>query len=192
MEKSNENGFTLIEVLISVLVLAVGVIGAARLQMGALQTSQQSAYQTAALQLAAELADKMRVHGNMSGPAGNPYLALDYTSADTALGKPVRTCYASSCDAEEAAIFDIHELKSRIKSVLPGGRIKICRDNRPWDSSAGALTWACTAPPEGGEAAIVIKIGWLGKGARPDGSKQKGAASDFPPGVAMAVKPYAE
>ena len=52
---STEHGFSLIEVLISVFVLAVGVIGAAGMQLTALRTTQQSVFQTKALHLATEM-----------------------------------------------------------------------------------------------------------------------------------------
>src|SRR5690606_15894095 len=58
--ENGENGFSLIEVLVAVFVLAVGVIGAAGMQLAALRTTQQSSFQTRALHLAAEMADYMR------------------------------------------------------------------------------------------------------------------------------------
>jgi prepilin-type N-terminal cleavage/methylation domain-containing protein len=60
MISTQAKGFSLVEVLIAVFVLALGVIGAAGLQLAAVRTSQQSGYQTIAVELANELADKMR------------------------------------------------------------------------------------------------------------------------------------
>jgi len=60
MIEPEHNGFSLIEVLIAVFVLALGVIGVAGMQLTAMRTSQQSAFQTTAVELPAEMADKMR------------------------------------------------------------------------------------------------------------------------------------
>src|SRR5690606_29049477 len=83
MKASTENGFSLIEVLVAVFVLAVGVIGAAGMQLAALRTSQQSSFQTRALHLAAEMADVMRANvGQMKrADAANPYLHVDYRAS---------------------------------------------------------------------------------------------------------------
>ncbi|MFD2273251.1 type IV pilus modification protein PilV [Undibacterium arcticum] len=57
-QNRQQGGFTLIEVLISVFVLALGVIGAAGMQLVAMRTGQQSGAQSLAVQLATEMADK--------------------------------------------------------------------------------------------------------------------------------------
>ena len=192
MGKLRTNGFTLIEVLISVLVLAIGVIGAARMQLAALRTSQQSAYQTAALQLAAEMAEKIRANQRQLASAGvaNPYLSLDYKSSENTLTRPTVMCYTADCGSAELAKFDIYEWESRVKATLPGARVKICRDSKPWDSVAGALVWSCAAQAEVANAPVIIKIGWLGKGVKPDGRAGVDSAQSFPPVIALAVDPY--
>jgi type IV pilus assembly protein PilV len=194
MGKLESSGFTLVEVLVSMLVLAVGMIGTARVQLTALRTAQHSAYQTTALQLAAEIADRMRANNGQAGSGGvsGAFSSIDYSSTVDPLGTPPTMCYASNCGADDLANFDIYEWKSRVKNALPGGRIKICRDAKPWDSAANALTWACTAHvTHAGAASLVIKIGWQGKGASPDGRAIKDATT-VPPSVALTVRPYAE
>ena len=183
------NGFSLIEVLVSVLVLALGVIGAAGMQLTAMRTTQQSEFQTLALQLAAEMADKMRANDSQMKTGGaNPFLSVNYQSAiegePTAPGK---LCYASACNGEELAEFDIYEWKKRVKAALPGGRVLVCRDSAPWDSAKNALTWNCSAGA-GDNASLMIKIGWQGK--NPDGSLIRDAVNVFPPSVALTVEPY--
>jgi type IV pilus assembly protein PilV len=193
VNKSDQIGFTLIEVLISVFVLALGVIGVAGMQLIALRTSQQSAIQSVAAQLATEMADRMRANPEQMklGDSDNPYLKPEnviYNSAvDTGPAAPVKMCYtaAKNCSSAELAEFDIYEWKNRIKAALPGGRVAICRDAAPWDSVTGALGWACNG---GSGTAMVIKIGWQGK--NPDGSLIRDADGRFPPNVAVMVEPY--
>jgi type IV pilus assembly protein PilV len=185
----DRNGFSLIEVLVSMLVLALGVIGAAGMQLTAMRTTQQSEFQTLALQLAAEMADKMRANDSQMKKAGaNPFLAVNYQSAtEGEPPAPGKLCYATECNGEDLAEFDIYEWKKRVKTVLPGGRVLICRDSAPWDGAKSALTWNCSSGSSD-SASVVIKIGWQGK--NPDGSLIRDAVNIFPPNVALTVEPY--
>ncbi len=185
----SQNGFTLIEVLISVLVLALGVIGAAGMQLTALRTTQQSAFQTVALELAAEMAEKMRANATLMQQAEeiNTFLKVNYKATDGEPAAPGKMCFGETaiCNAEELAKFDIYEWEKRIKTALPAGRASICRDTNPWDADAGAFRWACDGASG---ASVVIKIGWQGK--NPDGSLVQNANNEFPPSVAITVEPY--
>jgi type IV pilus assembly protein PilV len=191
MEKRRQGGFSLIEVLVSVFVLAFGVIGAAGMQLTALRTTQQSTFQTAALQLASEMADRMRANDSQVKLEAdhNPFLKVAYPPADGKHEAPDKFCYSKDCSAEELAKFDIYEWEKRVKAALPGGRVVICRDATPWDTAAGAFTWNCD-PGTGDSASIVIKLGWRGKGKNPDGSPIADERQPFPPSVAITVKPY--
>ncbi len=63
MLKSNSNnGFTLIEVLVAVIVLAMGLLGFAALQAVTLKNSQSSYHRSVATQLAYDIADRMRAN----------------------------------------------------------------------------------------------------------------------------------
>jgi type IV pilus assembly protein PilV len=188
-----QSGFTLIEVLISVLVLALGVIGAAGMQLTALRTTQQSAFQTIALDLASEMAEKMRANtGQMKQVDNlNTFMKVNYKSdTDDNPSVPDKMCFdaAVNCNAKELAEFDVYEWETRIKAALPSGSAVICRDANPWDASAGALRWSCDGSGAASSASVVIKIGWQGK--NPDGSLINDADKKFPPSVAITVEPY--
>lgn len=176
-----KKGFSLIEVLVSLLVLAIGVIGAAGMQLAAARTAQQSAFQTFALQLASEMADAMRAGGGQL----ESMWPMDYSSAND--GEPVtpaRFCYVDSCNAQEFVKFQLYEWKKRVKTGLPAGRVLVCHDATPWDSARRSLSWSC----EGGageDAPLVVKLGWQAK--NPDGSLVKDAGSSFPPNVVLTV-----
>ncbi len=57
-----QSGVTLIEILITLLVLAIGLLGLAALQGGALQSGQSSLYRTQATNLSYEITDYVRAH----------------------------------------------------------------------------------------------------------------------------------
>lgn len=179
LKSNRNNGFSLMEVLVALLVLAIGVIGAAGMQLAASRTAQQSAFQTFALQLAAEMADAMRASGDRLEPMS---WAMDYSSAnDGEPAAPAKFCYASSCDAQELAEFQAYEWKKRVKTVLPAGRVLVCRDASPWDSARRSFNWNC----DGGDAPLVVKLGWQAK--NPDGSLVRDVSNSFPPSVVLTV-----
>lgn len=184
------NGFSLVEVLVSILILAIGVIGAAGMQLAATRTTQQSALQTVALQLASEMSDKIRANGAaIRGRLENPFLSVDYNSATQ--GEPVapaKLCFGIDCSDRDLAAFDVYEWERRVKSELPGGRVRICRDISPWDRGTRSLTWDCSPGDANGTAPLVIKLGWQGK--NPDGSLVRSGGAEFPPSVAVTVIAY--
>jgi type IV pilus assembly protein PilV len=179
-------GFTLIEVLVAVFVLAVGIVGAAATQVAALRTRQQSSLMSNAVQLASALADRMRANaGPMhAGDADNPYLGLRYDAAlDGAPPRAAALCYAGTgCSSAQLAKFDVYELKQALHADFPGGRVLVCRDARMWDAGRSALSWDCTGAAG---APIVIKLGWRGK--EHDGSDATDRAGQFAPSVAIVL-----
>lgn len=192
MKKFRPSGFSLIEVLISIFVLALGVIGAAGMQLVAAHTSQQSALQSVAVELATEMADKMRSNSKQmnQADAANPFIFGYDSSTDTpVVPDAAGTCYGNtSCDDAQMAAFDIYNWILRVQQ-LPGGRAEICRDDSPWDSGSGRLQWACHyTAATGNNAPFVIKVGWQGKNV--DGTLIRDADKTFPPSVAITVEPY--
>jgi type IV pilus assembly protein PilV len=180
-------GFTLVEVLVAVFVLAIGIVGAAGAQMAALRTRHQSSLMSNGVQLASGLADRMRANAEQmrAGDALNPYAALRYDAAlDGAPQRPAQLCYAGArCASAQLADFDAYEIKQALYSGFPGGRVLVCRDSRVWDAGRAALGWACAGAAE---APLVIKLGWRSK--QPDGSDAVDRAREFAPSVAIVLR----
>lgn len=179
-------GFTIVEVLVAVLVLALGLIGGTAMQLAALRTRHQSALLSGAVQLASAMAERMRANaGQMQlDDDRNPYLNQAYDAAsDAAPAPPAQLCYgAGACTEAELARFDLFEWKQQIKAGLPGGRFVICRDANRWNAGARGLNWSC----DGNAAApVVIKLGWRGK--NPDGTPIAEADQPYRPAVALTL-----
>ncbi|MGH8856071.1 MAG: type IV pilus modification protein PilV [Telluria sp.] len=161
-------GFTLVEVLVALFVLAVGIVGAGATQLTAQRTRQQSALMSEAAQLAASLASRMQVNAAIAGlpDAANPYLMFSY---DAAAGPPPATspalCFGgATCTPAQLAEFDLHEIRQALHAQFPRGRIEVCRDGSPWDSAHARLRWRC----DGNASALpVVKLGWQGTGDAP-------------------------
>lgn len=187
-----EHGFSLIEVLVSVFVLTVGVIGATGMHLNALRTAQQSTYQTSALHLGADLADSMRANVKQMRLADdlNPYLQVDYQSSSTSARSTNVSCYGVSgdCDTEELARFDIEQLLQRIDSDFPGGRVRICRDAMPWNAKAQRFEWDCAMASSAlAIVPLVIKIGWQEKMLHDKTSEDEAVIA---PGMVLTVAAY--
>lgn len=109
--KTND-GFTLIEVLIAIVVLAVGLIGLAGLQAASLGNNQSAYNRSQATQLAYDLADRMRA--NTAGIA----TYTGFVGVPTA--KP--NCLTiAGCSPTDMAENDLFEWNTAVTTSLPNG-----------------------------------------------------------------------
>ncbi|UVW30087.1 type IV pilus modification protein PilV [Massilia sp. H6] len=154
-------GFTLVEVLVALFVLAVGIAGAGATQLTAQRLRQHAALSSEAAQLAASLAARMRANATIAGlpDAVNPYLGFRYDAADGAPSTSLPCFGSSSCTPAQLAAFDLLELRRALHAQFPGGRITVCRDGAPWDSAASRFRWSCD---NDAGALPVVKLGWHG------------------------------
>lgn len=156
----NSRGFSLIEVLVSIVVLTFGMLGVVGMQSAALRSNTEARLQSTGIVLARELADTIRGNkaiGILTGTS-NPFLVdlqspLIAPSASYCLNVASGTCTTNT----DVANAQLTEWLARVQAELPGARVKSCYDTTPYDSTTGLPQWACTA---GAGAAIVIKIGW--------------------------------
>jgi len=175
-------GFSLIEVLISILVLSFGIFGAMKMQLHSIQMSQQSNFYSTAIELASDMAERMRRNHDQLRPANSsPFLNIHFRSGE---GKPESTdlCHNTNCSPDQSANADIVEWIGQIDTALPNARAVVCRDSSPWNSSTGSLTWDCAADDN---ASIVIKLGWTEKN-----NVEENAEENLAPRFAIAVAPY--
>ena len=107
-------GFTLIEILIAMLVLAVGLLGLAGMQATSLKNNQSAYNRSRATQLAYDLADRMRA--NVIGKAS--YTAILPSSAAE---QKVCSSVTTICTFVDMAQNDLFEWNSSLISSLPSG-----------------------------------------------------------------------
>lgn len=161
--KPYSSGFTLLEILVSIVVLSFGLLGMVGIQAMALKSNSDARQQSAAVQLAGELSEMMR--GNQAVALGltvatNPYLINDYTGA--VLTEPTEKCSAAAgCTSPtNVATWEIYDWLTRVNAAFPGVRVRVCYDKTPYTTS-GIPKWDCDAA--GAAVAgdrISIKIGW--------------------------------
>ena len=164
MQRSQSGGFTLIEVLVALFVLALGVAGAASTQLSSARLRQQAALESEAVQLAASLGARMRVNAaQMALPdASNSYLGFDYDAAGGEPDAPPAECFGTSCNPAQLAAFDLYEAARIVHGAFPGGRIAVCRDAAGWNAASTSFEWTCSG---GLGAPVVVKLGWHTPGA---------------------------
>lgn len=100
-----KRGFSLLEVLITLLVLAIGLLGIASLQLNSLRYASMSAGRNQASVFAEDLAERIRA---------NP--TADYSASTTAVN-----CYNTICNAEQRAAFDLAEVRQQLQTPNMGG-----------------------------------------------------------------------
>lgn len=156
-----QQGFTMIEVLISIILLSIGVLGMVGMQAWALRSNQQARFQGTAVQLSRDLGEMMRSNTAIAGiqaSASDPYLIDD--SAAPASPAGTAACYNAACSTLDLATADAQDWYARAYNSLPGIRVVVCYDSAPYDPTSGLPRWACTPSTTPGNDSPVIKIGW--------------------------------
>ncbi|ESS74046.1 type IV pilus modification protein PilV [Methyloglobulus morosus KoM1] len=117
MHTKFQQGFTLIEVLIAMLVLALGLLGLAALQATTLKNNQNSYYRSQATQFAYDIADRIRANEveALKGAASKYF--MDINAAQQKTGCNSTTGCSSALMAEN----DLYEWESIITGMLPSG-----------------------------------------------------------------------
>ncbi|WP_129647266.1 type IV pilus modification protein PilV [Peristeroidobacter agariperforans] len=105
-----QSGFTIVEVLVALVVLAVGMLGMAGLYVTTLRSSGSALSRMQAVNLAADMADRIRA---------NRLARVAYQTGTTTPAK--QTCVNSgTCTQEQMAENDLFVWQQQIDDVLPG------------------------------------------------------------------------
>jgi type IV pilus assembly protein PilV len=186
---SSEQGFSLIEVLVSILILAFGILAMGGLQLASLRSNQMSSYTSTAATLSKDYSEMMRSNFSVSNvvtvTAGvNPYL-FDTSDTGSYTATPSVDCKTANCTGPEMAVLHVADWAARVKSQLPEGRAVVCRDSTPRNAD-GTFKWAC----DGVGTYATVKIGWADK----RDTKEKGTATFTvsPQLVMVGMTGYAE
>lgn len=105
---SHAKGFSLMEVLIAILIVSVGVLGIAGLQIMSMQNNTSALFRTQANQLAYDIIDRARA---------NP--AADYSHALGAGAPAAPDCTNADCDPTQMASYDLMVWMTDLTTMLP-------------------------------------------------------------------------
>lgn len=116
-------GAGLIEVLISLLVMAVGLLGVLAVQMDGLRSNQRAEYLTEAHLLATDMMNIISAYDAFDDRASTRFINLDSASSFS-----VNNCN-SGCSREQQYQFAGHQWSTQLKQILPFGRGIVQFDN---------------------------------------------------------------
>lgn len=117
----HHRGFTLIEVVVSILVFSMGLLGLAGMQATALRNNNDALMRSIALAQIYDMADRMRA--NPQGLERGLYDAVSGSGSDQKCLYTIDGCTT----VEQVAASDIHEWNSRNAALLPQGTGTVTR-----------------------------------------------------------------
>ncbi|WP_051786458.1 type IV pilus modification protein PilV [Endozoicomonas numazuensis] len=135
---SQSNGFTLIEVLVAVLVLAIGLLGMASLQLISTQSSSSALTRSQATMLAYDLAERMRQNRTEAISGSYDVIKVDASGdQDNAPASP--NCIQIGCNSGQLAQQDVREWLDNITDIAGIGV-----DGAAWRPSIAGATAVIT------------------------------------------------
>lgn len=180
-----QQGFTLVEILVAIVVLSFGVLGVVGMQAAALQSNRAARNQSTAVALGRELADIMRGNKDVAlatSTSTNPYLVANYTGT---LPTTSADCFTAACTSTLAvAQYDMNQWLARVSAALPQARVVVCFDDSPYESSSGLPQWGCSSS---GNQTVVVKIGWTQQPLAASAAPLQATASGSRPAVILPL-----
>jgi len=152
------SGFSLLEALIAIVVISIGVLGAARLQLASKHANLESVQRAVATLLAQEMFERMR--GNRTSLA---VYTTDGAELAAAPGDPAVDCASAACTPEALARYDLWGWWQAISGVTeqaPGAELG---ETRAVGGLAAPTT--CITGPAGGAGGpgnYRVAIAWRG------------------------------
>lgn len=112
MRTQNKNhGFSMIEVLVTITIIAIALLGSAGLQTYALKTNQGGQFRNQAAFFVSDIVERMTANKSFATSA-NGYATNLATTSD---------CAAIACTPTTLAAYDVTSWKNSIASAIPGG-----------------------------------------------------------------------
>lgn len=115
-ENNSQAGVTLLEILISLVVIALGILGVSTLQFNGLKSVQDAHFFVTASLLADDMGERIRVNTTAAGAYNTSMLTA--ASAST-------NCETQTCSSNAMASYDIAQWITAIAERLPSGAGKI-------------------------------------------------------------------
>lgn len=139
-----QQGFTLLEVMVALLVFSIGLLGLASLQVSGLSFNRSAYERTQANYLAYDILDKMRANRTAANDGSYDNAFGDYPSALSCVGS------TANCSAANMAQADIYQWKNELGTLLASGKGSVARSivggatvivvTVRWDDHAGGTT----------------------------------------------------
>ncbi|MFZ4479303.1 MAG: type IV pilus modification protein PilV [Rhodoferax sp.] len=141
--RRTERGFSMIEVLVTLLIVSLALLGTAGLQAYSMRLNQGGQYRSLAVFLAADLAERMEA--NKPGATSGAYALDSTTGADFLAGATAvsSVCVSGACTAAALAGYDLSQWQNAVATSLPQS------------------SWSVTQTVTGAQTSYTITIGWV-------------------------------
>lgn len=163
-----QGGFTLTEVLVTLVIFAFGLLGVAGLQLTSMTSTDSARFRAIASLKASEMAERIRAN---PGTDYHDVAASDHQCH--AAHYASRNAPPADCPPADLAADDLFDWGQELGGELPQGRGIVCIDSTPEDGTPAAP--AC----DGAGSVLAIKVWWT--------DKPKGAAPVAPKLVAISM-----
>lgn len=143
LDRQQERGATLLEVLITMLIVSFALLGIAGLQLASVRYQQTSHLRSTAITQVQIMAERIRTNANaLSGSVdASAYRAANaYAAATTIPADPVCGLGSTSCTSAQSAQRDLREWRQVLAQELPGGRGSLFTVTSGLITSVGART----------------------------------------------------
>lgn len=159
----HQRGSSLIEILVTVLIFAIGMLGMAALQLSALRSTSDSSQRSQAIWLVQDLTERMRAN-----PSGS---AAAYASAPDCTALPSNQCAsrynpatstvisASVCNPSQMAAFDRWEAQCSYAALAPYANNNGRANSRDFVSTRDDGSALFTVAANGSIAQISARVG---------------------------------
>lgn len=123
-----QDGFTLLEVLIALVVLSIGLLGVSKIQALGLRASTDSNLRTEATFMANDMIERMRANRPSADSgyyAGIGYGAIDCTKPPAKICSAGTAGAANDCTTTEMADEDAHDWYCQVTASLPNAAVAV-------------------------------------------------------------------
>ena len=139
--RRSQHGFSMIEVLVTLLIISLALLGTAGLQAYSMRLSQGGQFRTQAVFLVADLSE--RIEANKAGAVAGLYAQ----ALRTVPGPASTACTGGLCRTEALAAFDLVQWENMVAATLP------------------QASWTVTQTTAGNPSTYTIAVGWVDRRA---------------------------
>lgn len=129
----------MLEALVALLVLMLGVLGLARLQVATLMEARNANARSVAIHATSDLLDRMQVNRAARFTAA---AFDDYVSSWAIPAEPAINCLSNPCSSAQMAAFDIWQWKQSLALQLPDGSATVFRSDTDSSQLGVLLAWS--------------------------------------------------
>lgn len=157
--KKSMQGFTLLELLVALVLVSIGILGHAKMQMKSMDMAQQASFSQSANSALIDLAQRIRVNKTIA----DTFDGKGNLAAGVALGISSNCITSSSCTKEQFVQYELKEWFDGLTKTLPAPRFGISKDGNlftltlTWDVTGTGNTSCNTAASQCGELNLWLR-----------------------------------